>query len=91
MKLYQPILEHRGHRYVDRYGRKRGVWIVGVYCCPDDSTKYSFDYSDGGGVCVFEEYKENRYLSGRFDTPEEALEEGLRFGVEERRRMRGNG
>lgn len=83
---HDPLLRQRGHRYEDKYGRKRGVWEVGVYPCPADSSKYSFAYSDSGGICVFDEFKGgiNIYLSGRFDTPQQALEAGLKLGIEER-------
>ncbi len=55
----------------------KGTHYVSVWYCPADSSKYSFSLVYGSGVCIFNEFSEDRYLSGSYTTPQEALEAGI--------------
>ncbi|BDI20472.1 hypothetical protein ANSO36C_62740 (plasmid) [Nostoc cf. commune SO-36] len=70
----RPILETSV--YMSR-GAMKGKHNVTVWHCPTDPERYSFSLTYGGGVCMFSEFSEDRYLSGSYTTPEEALEAGI--------------
>ncbi|MFN6559528.1 MAG: hypothetical protein RMY28_006940 [Nostoc sp. ChiSLP01] len=72
-----PLLEKK--IYVSQ-GSMKGQHYVSVWYCPIDSSKYSFSLNYGGGVCLFNEFLEDPYLSGSYSTPEKALQAGIAEG-----------
>ncbi|MCC5640822.1 hypothetical protein LC593_34360 [Nostoc sp. CHAB 5844] len=62
--------------YVSR-GSLKGQHYIAVWYCPIDLSKYSFSLYYAGGVCMFNKFNDNPYLSGSYSTPEEALEAGI--------------
>jgi len=61
----------------------RGNHDVTVWHCPIDSSKYSFSITFGAGVVAFEEFEGHPYNCGQFDTPEEALNAGIKYVKED--------
>ena len=59
----------------------RHLLDIDVYLCPIDKNKYSFAINKSGGVCHFGEYESDPYLSGCYESIEEALETGIKEGV----------
>ncbi|MBU7587560.1 MAG: hypothetical protein KAF91_32845 [Nostoc sp. TH1S01] len=55
----------------------KGTHYVSVWYCPTDPSKYSFALIYGAGVCQFNEFSDDPYLSGIYDSPQEALEAGI--------------
>ncbi|GCL52197.1 hypothetical protein NIES3804_37850 [Microcystis aeruginosa NIES-3804] len=51
---------------------------IDVYLCPIDKNKYSFAINKNGGVGAFYEFESDPYLSGCYDSIEEALEVGIK-------------
>lgn len=51
---------------------------IDVYVCPIDKNKYSFAINKNGGVGAFYEFESDPYLSGSYDSIEEALEAGIK-------------
>lgn len=58
---------------------RRGVHSVKVWLCPTDKSKYSFSVSYGTGIAHMQEFPEDPFLSGAFNTAREALEAGIRW------------
>ena len=52
----------------------RHLLNIDVYICPIDKNKYSFAINKNGGVGAFYEFESDPYLSGCYDSIEEALE-----------------
>jgi DNA-directed RNA polymerase subunit M/transcription elongation factor TFIIS len=49
-----------------------------IYLCPINKNKYSFAINKNGGVGAFYEFESDPYLSGSYDSIEEALEAGIK-------------
>lgn len=60
-----------------RYPRTR--LNIGVYLCPVNKEKYSFAINNGNGIIAFNEFDTDRYLSGCYDSIEEALAAGINW------------
>ncbi|WP_375452936.1 hypothetical protein [uncultured Nostoc sp.] len=43
-----------------------------------DISRYSFALNYGGGVCMLNEFSDDPYLSGSYETVEQALSAGIR-------------
>ncbi|WP_375506472.1 hypothetical protein [uncultured Nostoc sp.] len=43
-----------------------------------DISRYSFALTYGSGVCIFNEFSDDPYLSGSYETVEQALAAGIR-------------
>jgi len=56
----------------------RHLLDVDVYLCPSNPRKYSFAINKNGGVRHFGEYESDPYLSGSYDSIEEALQAGIK-------------
>ena len=56
----------------------RHLLHIHVYLCPINKNKYSFAINKSGGVRHFGEYESDPYLSGCYDSIEEALEAGIK-------------
>ncbi len=52
----------------------RHLLNIDVYICPSDQNKYSFAINNGNGIAAFYEFESDPYLSGCYDSIEEALE-----------------
>jgi hypothetical protein len=52
-----------------------------VYICPINKNKYSFAINKNGGIAAFYEFESDPYLSGCYDSIEEALEAGIKEGI----------
>ncbi|MFB2878698.1 hypothetical protein [Floridanema aerugineum] len=61
----------------------RGNHDISVWHCPIDSSKYSFSVTFGAGVSVFNQFEGHPYDCGQFNTPEEALEAGIKWVKED--------
>lgn len=56
----------------------RGNHRIDVWLCPVEQTKYSFAHSYESSLpCQFNEYPDDPYVSGCYDTPEAALQAGI--------------
>jgi hypothetical protein len=73
-QVLKPFLKEEVYSHFSPKGKHR----VTVWLCPADLQKFSFGLSFRQGTCVFEEFAEDPYLSGCYDTPEEALEAGIK-------------
>lgn len=71
----KPLLQTKV--YMSR-GPMRGSHYVSVWFCPMDISRYSFALNYGGGVCMFNEFSDDPYLSGSYETVEQALSAGIR-------------
>lgn len=71
----KPILSTKTYRKF----APRGTHKVSVWYCPADSSKYSFSVTYGGGIAHFSEFQEDPFLSGAFDSPQLAMEAGIRW------------
>jgi hypothetical protein len=54
---------------------------IDVYLCPIDKNKYSFAINKNGGVAAFYEFESDPYLSGCYESIEEALEAGIKEAI----------
>ena len=80
--------DHCGHQWQAEQVRKslasahrrqgRHLLHINVYICPIDKNKYSFAINKNGGVGAFYEFESDPYLSGSYDSIEEALEAGIK-------------
>jgi len=64
-------------KWVYRKTAPRGNYFVTAWHCPINPTKYSFGISYRGGVAAFNEFEENPYVSGCYDSPDKALQAGI--------------
>lgn len=55
----------------------KGKHTISVWCCPSDPNKFSFAIAYGSGITAFEEFASDPYLSGVYNTAEEALKAGV--------------
>lgn len=69
----QSLYESRRSR-----GPMKGNHYVSVWFCPMDISRYSFALTYGSGVCIFNEFSNDPYLSGSYETVEQALAAGIR-------------
>ncbi|MEG3440166.1 hypothetical protein V0288_23755 [Pannus brasiliensis CCIBt3594] len=56
---------------------ERMYMYVSVWLCPKDKSKYSFGISNGHGIVYFKEFPEDPYVSGCYNSIEEALTAGM--------------
>jgi hypothetical protein len=61
-----------------RAKKLRRTLNISVWLCPIDKNKYSFSINNGNGVMVFEDFPEDRYVSGCYDSIKQALEAGIK-------------
>ncbi|MCZ8227294.1 MAG: hypothetical protein ACKPGF_18310 [Microcystis panniformis] len=57
----------------------RHLLNIDVYICPSDRNKYSFAINNGNGIAVFNEFESDEFLSGCYDSIEEALDAGINW------------
>jgi transposase-like protein len=57
----------------------RHLLNIDVYICPSDRNKYSFAINNGSGIAVFKEFESDEFLSGCYNSIEEALEAGINW------------
>ena len=80
--------DHCGHQWQAEQVRKslasahrrqgRHLLHINVYICPINKNKYSFAINKNGGIAAFYEFESDPYLSGCYDSIEEALEAGIK-------------
>lgn len=58
-------------------GSARGTYYIFVWLCPQDKSKFSFSLSYGGGIARFEQFPEDPYLKGVFNTSQDAINAGI--------------
>ncbi|MFM8307952.1 MAG: hypothetical protein ACKN87_13110 [Microcystis aeruginosa] len=68
MKSLASARKHQGRHRLD----------IDVYLCPIDKNKYSFAINKNGGVRAFYQFESDPYLSGCYESIEEALEAGIK-------------
>lgn len=75
-QVASPIAQFKLHK---TRGLMKGSHYVNVWLCPRDQSKYSFSLVYGA-VASFPEpdYPEVPYLKGKFDTPQEAIDAGIK-------------
>lgn len=83
--------DHCGHQWQAEQVRKslasahrrqgRHLLHINVYICPINKNKYSFAINKNGGIAAFYEFESDPYLSGCYDSIEEALEAGIKEGI----------
>ncbi len=71
----KPLLQTKV--YMSRGPIKRNYY-VSVWFCRMDISRYSFALTYGSGVCIFNEFSDDPYLSGSYETVEQALAAGIR-------------
>lgn len=76
-KTSQP-LEALAEKFTYKKTTPRGKHRVSIWYCPVDPTKYSFALGYGAGVWMPKEFEENEFVSGCYDTIEEAIEAGIK-------------
>ncbi len=57
----------------------RHLLNIDVYICPSDRNKYSFAINNGSGIAVFKEFESDEFLSGCYNSTEEALDAGINW------------